>query len=63
LEISVDLGNLRLDKILVASNDELLSVIIVIIWGIHDEAELGYLSAILLLVLKVVNGPSVVKRY
>ena len=59
LEISIDLGHLRLDKILVASDDELLSVVRVVVWGVHEEAELGHLSAIGFLVLKIVDSPSV----
>lgn len=58
LEISVDLGHLGLDKVLVAGNDELLSVVGVVIWRVHDETELGHLSAIGLLVLEVIDHPS-----
>ena len=39
------------------SDDELLGVVIVVIWGVHDEAQLGYLSAVLLVVLKVIYDP------
>jgi hypothetical protein len=57
LEISVYLGHLGLKNIFVASDDELLGVVSSIIWGVHNEAELGYLSAVLLVPLKVIYYP------
>jgi hypothetical protein len=61
LEISVHLGHLRFDEILVTSDNELLSVVLVIVWGVHEEAELGNLSAVTLLIFEVVNCPSASK--
>ena len=57
LEISVHLGNFGFKDIFVASDDELLGVVIVVIWGVHNEAELGYLSAVSLFPLEVINDP------
>ena len=58
LEISVHLRNLGFNNILVASNDELLGVVIVLIWGVHNETELRNLSAVLLIPFEVINDPS-----
>lgn len=61
LEISVYLGYLGFNNVFVASNDELLGVVSIVIWGVHNEAELGYLSAVLLLILEVINDPSMIQ--
>jgi hypothetical protein len=58
LEISVHLRNLGFNNILVACNDELLGVVIVLIWGVHNETELRNLSAVLLIPFEVINDPS-----
>jgi hypothetical protein len=59
LEISVDLWNLGFELILVACNNKLLSVIMVIIWAIDNEAKFRDLSSISFSPLKVINGPSI----
>ena len=57
LEISVHLGYLGFENIFVACDDELLGVVGGVIWGVHNKAELGYFSAIILLPFKVINDP------
>ena len=59
LEVSVDLRHLGLHEILVACDNELLGIVSVIVWGIHDEADLGNVSAIALVVLEIINDPSI----
>ena len=58
LEISVDLGYLGFDLILVACHHELFSVVSIIIRGVHDVKNLANFSAISLLILKIVDNPS-----
>ena len=57
LEISVHLGYLSFKNIFVDSNDKLLGFVSVVIWGVHNEAEFGYVSAVLLLPLEVIYYP------
>jgi len=58
LPVSVGLWNFCLELILVACNDEFLSIVLVVIRAVHDEYELGHVSAVRLFPLKVVDGPS-----
>lgn len=40
LPVTIGLANFGLELILVACDDELLSIVSIVIWGVHDEDEL-----------------------
>jgi hypothetical protein len=62
LKVSISFRDLGLKLVLVACNEELLGVVVVFIWGVKDEAELGALSAISGGPFEVVAYPSKGKK-
>ena len=58
LEVTVDLADLRLQRVLVGGDGELLGVVRVAVGGVENKQDLGQLAAIISLKLEVVDGPS-----
>jgi len=54
----VDWRHLGLNGVFVLSIDESKSGILAGVWGVHNENELGFLSAVLGVVLKIVDSVS-----
>ena len=58
MPVSVGFRNFGLKLILVASDNELFSVVVVLIWREKHEDDLGNLSAIIFIPFEIKDNPS-----
>jgi len=59
LPVPVGLWDFGFELILVASNDEFFSVVLVVIWTVHDENQLGDVPSIICFPLEIHDCPSI----